>query len=267
MLSYQHIYHAGCLADVHKHAALCALLDVMAQKDKPLSYVETHAARGLYDLQSPESIKTGEAQSGITKILDDNIFKVDHIYMRVLNDIRTQYGADTYPGSPLIAQEILRDQDKIHLCELHPQEYEALKTNIKGKNIKTYKRDGYEALNALSPCTPRRGLVFIDPSFEIKKEYNDIISNIKKLHRKWNVASICVWYPLLPSNAHREMIDNLNDLNLPKTYINEVKFYEPGKETRGMYGSGLFFANIPFGVKEHVEEISNALSMKGKPLR
>lgn len=264
MLSYQHIYHAGCLADVHKHAALCALLDVMLQKDKPLSYVETHAGRGLYDLRSAESIKTGEAKSGIEKVLRDKLLPSDHIYMKTITNIHDQHGAYCYPGSPALAQYLLRENDRLHFSELHPQEYDALHTNIKGRNIRTHKRDGYETLNALAPFDPRRGVAFIDPSFEIKKEYTDIIKHVQSLHKKWNVAVICIWYPLLPSGAHTDMISGLEALNLPKTYINEVEFYKPQGESRGMYGSGMFFANIPFSVEERVATISSALSMKGE---
>ena len=65
MLSYQHIYHAGNLADVHKHALLAVMLDYMTRKEKPLSYLETHSGRGLYALDAAEAVKTGEAAAGI----------------------------------------------------------------------------------------------------------------------------------------------------------------------------------------------------------
>ena len=79
MLSYQHIYHAGNLADVQKHALLAWMLEYLTQKDKPLSYIETHAGRGLYDLGSDEALKTGEAQAGID--LAEGWFPADHPYI------------------------------------------------------------------------------------------------------------------------------------------------------------------------------------------
>tara|TARA_R110002072_G_scaffold136338_2_gene278765 strand:+ start:64 stop:867 length:804 start_codon:yes stop_codon:yes gene_type:complete len=263
MLSYQHIYHAGCLADVHKHAALCLLLNQMVQKDKPLSYVETHAGRGLYDLQSPESQKTGEAAAGIERVLKDKLFSNDHIYTKTLNAVKAKHGDHIYAGSPALAQEVLRDYDRIHLSELHPQEFDHLRHSMRGRNIKSYKRNGYETLRAISPCDPRRGFVFIDPSFEIKSEYGEIISHVKHVHRVWNVAVICVWYPLLPSGAHHEMIEGLQALDLPKTMVNEVEFYTQNGQSRGMYGSGLFIANLPYGVEDNLNAMTALLSMKG----
>ena len=128
MLSYQHIYHAGNLADVQKHALLAWMLDYLTQKDKPLSYIETHAGRGLYDLTSPEAVKTGEATAGIARI--EARFPPDHPYRRRLTEIRARYGTNAYPGSPMIAALTLRDGDTMHLAELHPQEHRALTDSL-----------------------------------------------------------------------------------------------------------------------------------------
>jgi 23S rRNA (adenine2030-N6)-methyltransferase len=125
MLSYQHIFHAGNLADVQKHALLAWMLDYLTQKDKPLTYIETHAGRGLYDLGSDEAIKTGEAEAGIARAED--WFDKDHPYLRRLNEVRASYGPLAYPGSPMIAALSLRDQDTMHLAELHPQERQHLR--------------------------------------------------------------------------------------------------------------------------------------------
>ena len=124
MLSYQHIYHAGNLADVHKHAMLASLLAYLARKDKPLSYIETHAGRGLYRLDAPEAMKTGEAAAGIGRAAA--LFPADHPYRRILAAVRDRYGRAAYPGSPLVAALSLRSGDRMHLAELHPQEFAAL---------------------------------------------------------------------------------------------------------------------------------------------
>ena len=116
MLSYQHIYHAGNLADVHKHSLLAWMLAYLTRKDKPLTYLETHSGRALYDLQDDAALKTGEAQQGIAKAL--SWFAADHPYASVLAKIKAAHGAQAYPGSPLIAAQMLRATDQIHLAEL-----------------------------------------------------------------------------------------------------------------------------------------------------
>ena len=128
MLSYQHLYHAGNLADVQKHALLAWMLDYLTLKDKPLSYIETHAGRGLYDLGADEALKTGEAAAGIARM--ENRFAPDHPYRRRLAEVRIQFGPMAYPGSPLIAALSLREGDTVHLAELHPQEHRALVENL-----------------------------------------------------------------------------------------------------------------------------------------
>ena len=128
MLSYQHIYHAGNLADVQKHMLLAHVLDYLAQKDKPLSYIETHDGRGLCELGSDEALKTAEAASGIAAL--ESRIRADHPYRRRLSETRARFGAMAYPGSPLIAALTLRDMDSQTLCELHPQEHDALRQNL-----------------------------------------------------------------------------------------------------------------------------------------
>ena len=124
MLSYQHAYHAGNMADVHKHALLAWILDYLTQKDKPLCYIETHAGRGLYDLAGDAAAKTGEAAQGIDRAAAR--FPPDHPYIRLLARTRAAHGPRAYPGSPMLAALALRPGDSLHLAELHPQEHAAL---------------------------------------------------------------------------------------------------------------------------------------------
>ena len=107
MLSYQHLYHAGNMADVHKHSLLAWMLQYLTQKEKPVSYIETHAGRALYDLTSDEAIKTGEAAEGINRVLAANWFSESHPYLQALTKIRAQHGPQSYPGSPLLAAECM----------------------------------------------------------------------------------------------------------------------------------------------------------------
>ena len=252
MLSYQHIYHAGCLADIHKHAVLCALLDILVQKDKPLTYIETHAGRGLYDLNAPEAQKTGEAAQGIGRLRKENWFDENHPYIKIFNS----FDDSIYPGSAILASRLLRPEDKMHLMELHPQEYYHLRTPMHGTGAHLYQKDGYEHLMALSPPNPRRGIVFIDPSYEIKSEYTQIPKIIEKLIKRWPVAVIYIWYPILNAGLHEHMKKDLQNLNIPKSAFFETRF----SSEKGMRGSGLFLANMPFGADAAISAVQDEIS-------
>ncbi|AXI42999.1 23S rRNA (adenine(2030)-N(6))-methyltransferase RlmJ [Sulfitobacter sp. SK011] len=252
MLSYQHIYHAGNLADVHKHALLAWMLEYLTRKDKPLTYMETHAGRALYDLTDVAAVKTGEAKQGITKV--DQWFDADHPYAKVLAKTRANHGPDAYPGSPLLAASLLRPTDVIHLAELHPREHSALDLAMSPYPVKCHLRDGFEMAFALTPPTPRRGLMLIDPSYEIKADYTDIPRHIGKLAKAWNVGIIAVWYPILTSRAHEPMLSALGGAH-PDALRHEVRF-APARPGHGMVGSGLFVINPPFGLAEAAKAIS-----------
>ncbi|MEP2717209.1 23S rRNA (adenine(2030)-N(6))-methyltransferase RlmJ [Pseudophaeobacter sp.] len=249
MLSYQHIYHAGNLADVQKHALLAVILSYMTRKDKPISYIETHAGRGLYHLDAPEAVKTGEAAAGIDRVVGDGLLPADHPLRQALASCQESHGATAYPGSPLIASTLLRPQDSLHFAELHPGEHEALRQALPRHRAKLHLQDGFELAQSLAPPTPRRGILLIDPSYEIKSDYGRIPGIIAHLHRKWNVGVIALWYPLLKDGAHVPMLRALENQGLPGALRHEVRF-PPAREGHRMIGSGMFLVNAPFGTEE-----------------
>lgn len=259
MLSYQHIYHAGNLADVQKHALLCAMLGYMTQKEKPLTYLETHAGRGLYQLDAPEAVKTGEAAAGIDLIEAQGLLPADHPYVQALARVRSVHGARAYPGSPLLAAECLRPQDKMYLAELHPQEYAGLDYVMSAFGAHVVRQDGFAMAQAVTPPEPRRGMVLIDPSYEVKADYDTIPRVIAQLHRKWNVGVIALWYPILTSGAHLPMLAALEAQELPKVLRHEVRF-PPARDGHRMVGSGLFVVNTPYGTQEEAARLSALFS-------
>jgi 23S rRNA (adenine2030-N6)-methyltransferase len=244
MLSYQHLFHAGNPADVHKHALLSVAFNYLTKKDKPLSYIETHAGRGLYDLDAPEAKKTGEAQVGIEKLAP--LFSKDHPYVQRLSETRAQFGAMAYPGSPLIAALSLRDSDTINLAELHPQEHSALSENLRPWGAHIHPHDGFYMALAISPPTPRRGLMFIDPSYEIKFDYETIPKHLIQINRKWNVGILMLWYPILLQQTHKAMLTDLTE-RFPDALRHEVRF-SPFHAGHRMVGSGIFIINPPYGL-------------------
>lgn len=254
MLSYQHGYHAGNLADVHKHALLSAVLDYMTRKDKPLSYIETHAGRGLYALDSDEALKTGEAAQGITRIERLNWFSPDHPYARALAATRADHGASAYPGSPLLAAYLLRRIDSIHLAELHPREFAALKQTMAPHGGIFRQIDGLEMALAITPPSPRRGLMLIDPSFEVKSDYELIPKVIGQVARKWNVGCIALWYPVLTTAPHVPMLGALMAAH-PDALRHEVRF-APARAGHGMVGSGMFIVSPPWGLRDEAARLT-----------
>ncbi|SFJ05193.1 23S rRNA (adenine(2030)-N(6))-methyltransferase RlmJ [Jannaschia pohangensis] len=253
MLSYQHAFHAGNAADVHKHAALAVALDYLTAKDKALSYLETHAGRGLYDLTDAAATKTGEAAQGIDRLLPR--FPADHPYVRALASLRDIHGPDRYPGSPLIAAHLLRAFDRIDLAELHPAEHEALTQAMPvNPNTRLHKRDGLEMARALTPPDPRRGLILIDPSWELRDDYDRMTRLLPLLHRKWGVGVVMLWYPLLADRRHVPMIRDLREA-LPEMIVHEVGF-PPARPGHGMIGSGLAIVNAPWGLQQALPALS-----------
>lgn len=252
MLSYQHAYHAGNAADVHKHALLASALGYMVRKDKPLVYMETHAGRALYDLESDAARKTGEAAQGIDQM--ERRFPADHPYRQALNYARALAGPRAYPGSPKVAECLLRDTDRMVLAEMHPQEWQALVAAMPGADVR--QADGPALAISLTPPTPRRGFCLIDPSYEMKTEYPAMPVLLSKLHRKWPVGVLALWYPILANGAERRMVTALKGLAAEKTLLHEVRF-PPARPGHGMIGSGMFFINPPFGLTDDVNRLTD----------
>lgn len=252
MLSYQHIYHAGNLADVHKHGLLAWMLAYLTRKEKPLTYIETHAGRALYDLADPAALKTGEAAQGIEKTA--SWFPEDHPLSHCLDAVRNSHGPASYPGSPLIAASLLRATDKLHLAELHPGEHAALDFALSSYPVKCYQQDGFELAHSLTPPTPRRGLILIDPSYEIKHDYNDVPRHMARISRAWNVGVICLWYPILTKGSHAPMLTALAAAH-PNALRHEVRF-PPARKGHGMIGSGMFVINPPYGLETEANRLA-----------
>ena len=260
MLSYQHSYHAGNLADVHKHSVLAAALAYMVQKDKPLTYLETHSGRGIYDLQSAESIKTGEAESGILCPEVQEWFSPASPYRQVIARTRQRFGASAYPGSPWVASEIMRPQDSLHLAERHPLEVNCLKEHLSHR-AQIYPEDGFSVAERLCPPSPRRGVMMVDPSYELESDYSGMPPFIYSIAKKWNVGVIFLWYPILVGGRHEAMADALGTA-LPRGCHHQVKF-RVAREGHRMIGSGLYTINAPYGLQEELARLSECFLSLG----
>jgi len=245
MLSYQHIYHAGNRADVHKHLALVMLIRRLQQKQAPMCFVDAHAGRGIYDLRSTEAQKTNEALHGIAQLASaaDPPDAV-HDYLDIVAGANPQGGLHQYPGSCGIAASLLREHDRAVLLELHPQEVAALKRMVAGdRRISVHARDCYEGLPALLPPPIRRGIVLIDPSYEVKSEYGAVVDLLGKVLRRWSTAVCVLWYPILREARHRHLLRSAAALSPPSASVCELHF--PAAQG-GLEGSGLIVVNTPW---------------------
>ncbi len=283
MLSYQHIFHAGNHADILKHCVLIQVLNSLNKKEKPYTFFDTHAASGLYDLTDGRSLKTGEAGRGIMALQGEcgNENQLPLLLKSYLDFVKTYIDDSRYPGSPEIERSYMRSQDTLILSELHPQEIENLRANMKRPcenkklpSIKIHNRNGWEMLTALTPPVTKRGAVLIDPSYEETSDYIDAADTICAVHKKWTNGIIMLWYPLL---AHREgeiesMLDRITegaralnsnieiaDLRLEvfdKAEHKEVSLDEfrasEGKNPPRLYGSGMLVLNAPWKLEEEV---------------
>jgi 23S rRNA (adenine2030-N6)-methyltransferase len=254
MLSYQHAYHAGAPADLHKHAALAGLLALLKRKPgRAITYLETHAGRALYDLGGAEALKTGEALRGIGAVQP-----TDHPFWAAVEAARAVGGPMAYPGSPMVAQSLLGPDDRITLMELHPAEHVALKAAMAGGNVSVHKRDGHEGLRALTPPQPRRGLALIDPSYEVKAEYLSTAMLALETATRWPEGVILVWYPLLPQGRHEQLVGPVEAVSPEGLIRDEVRFADA--PPRGMYGSGLLVLNPPYGAEDALAEARAAVA-------
>ena len=284
MLSYQHIFHAGNHADILKHSVLIQVLDSLNKKDKPYTFFDTHSGSGLYDLTDNRSLKTGEAQKGI-EVISKLGGELPPALTRYLDFVSAYLKDERYPGSPEIERSLMRKQDNLILSELHPQEIENLRNNMKAPlynkennpEVQVHNRSGWEMLKALTPPATKRGAVLIDPSYEEVADYQLAAATICAVHKKWTNGIIMLWYPLL---AHREgeieaMLDRITegaralnqnieiaDLRLEafdKDAHKEVSLDEfrasEGKNPPRLYGSGMLVLNTPWKLAEETQSV------------
>lgn len=253
MLSYQHIYHAGNMADIHKHLWLITVLDYLNKKDKPYCWLDTHSGRGLYDLSSTEANKTEEYKSGIERFYTD-LMKLKklprslELYREIIKGLPNN-SADkirTYPGSAYISAKTIRETDRFYGFDLHKQEFSHLKEALSTfKNAKTEQKSGYDGLKALFPPQQRRGGVLIDPSYEIKDEYGQCAKAIIKAYTKWPQGIYMIWYPIMKQGYHSNLLEPLKAFGLDdeKFHIDEWRFDDL---YHNMVGSGMVIINPPY---------------------
>ncbi len=256
MLSYRHAFHAGNHADVLKHFIEVQLLRYLAQKDKPFWYIDTHAGAGCYSLDSGYATQNAEYESGIARLWDrDDLPAALADYVALVKGINSDGAMKLYPGSPLVAQVLLRDADKMRLFELHPSDSELLQQNFAGSGALMQTADGFGALKALLPPPPRRALVLIDPPYEDKQDYQRVVSALGEGLKRFASGVYAVWYPQLQRSDARQLPEQLKKLPVKSWLHVALSVQEPGEDGFGMHGSGMFILNPPWNLHGVLQEV------------
>ncbi len=257
MLSYRHSFHAGNHADVLKHIVLMLILENLKQKEKGFYYLDTHAGVGRYRLFGDEAEKTAEFVEGIGRLWDKTDLPPDvQRYVDLIKKLN--YGGKElryYAGSPLIAAQLLRAQDRALLTELHPSDYPLLRNNFKQFENVTAKRDnGFQQLKATLPPKERRGLVLIDPPYELKEDYDLVVKAVEEGYKRFATGVYAIWYPVVLRQQTKRIIKGLEATDIRKILQIELAI-RPDSDQRGMTASGMIVINPPWTLEGQMKQI------------
>jgi 23S rRNA (adenine2030-N6)-methyltransferase len=261
-VNYRHIYHAGNFADVAKHVALLFCLAALKRKEAAFFALDTHAGRGLYDLQAAESVKSGEAARGVQQLIAAQLEAAPlGAYFEALRARRGKR-LSRYPGSPALISRALRPQDRAVLVETLPAEARAMQRELESLGysgrLEAKIGDGYAALKALLPPVERRGLVLIDPPYESMEELKLMLQAFAEAYERWPTGTYLMWYPIR-SAAQRSLVHaRFEALHIPKMLCADLAVY-PDDAGVGLAGSGLVIVNPPYGTDEFLQDSYRAI--------
>ncbi len=272
MLSYRHAFHAGNHADVLKHVVLIQLLRYLNQKDTPYTFIDTHAGAGVYALDSNHAVKNAEFETGISRLWERTDLPPPVAeYVELIKSLNPSGRMRYYPGSPYCADRVMREQDRLRLFELHPSEVKILYENFqkleahaaaqgvrpsaRGKRIMVQKADGFDSLKALLPPPSRRGLVLIDPPYEIKDDYRKVKKTLLDALTRFATGTYAVWYPVLQRMESRQFPDQL--MRLPASgWLNvTLTVSQPSPDGFGLHSSGMFVLNPPWTLEPMLRQL------------
>lgn len=262
MLSYRHAFHAGNHADVLKHFVEVQLLRYLAQKDKPFWYIDTHAGAGCYALDTGYAVQNAEFESGIARLWQrDDLPAPLAEYVELVKRINPDGQMKLYPGSPLVALELLREQDRMRLFELHPTDSDILRENFAGYGTQVLMQtaDGFGALKALLPPPPRRALVLIDPPYEDKQDYKRVVTALQEGLKRFANGVYAVWYPQLQRAEAKQLPEQLKKLPVKSWLHVALSVQAPSADGFGMHGSGMFVLNPPWTLYGVLQEVMPCL--------
>lgn len=251
-MNYRHAFHAGNFGDCMKHALLVWLIRALQRKPGAVSILDTHAGIGRYDLSGGPATRTGEFLSGIFRLLDDPPAPLAD-YVGLVREL------GLYPGSPAIARALLRPQDRLVCCELHPDDFLPLRGTFAGdRQVSVHRRDAWEALGALLPPPERRGLVLIDPPYEAPDEFEKLAAGLRLGHSRFPSGVFAAWYPIKHRAPVRAFHATMRESGIRDIVAAEFCLREPLDAAR-LNGCGMSIVNPPFRFEAEAEPILAAL--------
>jgi 23S rRNA (adenine2030-N6)-methyltransferase len=265
-MNYQHAFHAGNFADVHKHVVLARILTYLRAKPAAFRVIDSHAGAGRYDLLAAEPTRSGEWHAGIERLweatkgrLAAGVRELLGPYLETVAACNPDGNLRTYPGSPLVAEYLLRPQDRLIACEFEPRSAVALTAALRGdRRAKALAIDGWTAIGAYVPPKERRGIVLIDPPFEEAGDFTRLSGALAAAHRKWPTGVYLLWYPIKTHEASEGLARRLERLAIPRVLRSEIMLGPPRADA-GLVGSGLIAVNPPFTLEADLGALLPAL--------
>jgi 23S rRNA (adenine2030-N6)-methyltransferase len=255
MLAYRHAFHVGNPADVLKHIVLLGVLERMAAKDKGYWYIDTHAGAGSYQLSDRMAQRLAEYQTGIgllwgRKDMPSSVAA----YVKHIRTFNAGGELRTYPGSPALAGSMLRPQDHMRLFELHSTDFRLLDATWgQQSHVEVRHSDGFAGLKAMLPPPTRRGVVLLDPSYELDSDYGQLVASLRDAITRFATGVYCVWYPQLQSLESIRLPKRLKALSPAGWLHAQLSTAAPRPDGFGLLGSGMFVINPPFGLHESLK--------------
>ncbi|MBN8872700.1 MAG: 23S rRNA (adenine(2030)-N(6))-methyltransferase RlmJ [Rhodospirillales bacterium] len=264
-MNYRHGFHAGNFADCMKHALLVWLVQALQRKPAPLFVLDTHAGAGRYDLTDERARRTGEAEAGIRRLRADPPAALAPYLASVAAALALPSrsaggeGDNAYPGSPSLLRALLRPQDRLACCELHPEEAAALRRYFgHDPQVAVHQRDAWEALRGLLPPREKRGLVLLDPPFEDRQEFARLATGLATAAARFPTGVLAAWYPIKHRAPVRAFLDAVGESGLRDVVAAELWLREPLDPAR-LNGCGLLVVNPPYGFETAAPALLAAL--------
>jgi len=261
MLSYRHIYHAGNHADILKHITMSQICRHFIKKDSPFFYLDTHAGIGQYELNSEQAQKNKEYHSGISRLFSESaVPEAIEGLLEIVRDMNPTDQLEYYPGSPKVVDYYTRQKDKLHLCELHPNDYPLLAALFPQKRkANVVKENGFAAVKAMLPPPQKRGFVLMDPPYEVKKDYQFVVKSLEEGYKRFPQGTFAIWYPVLGRQQADHLLKSVKATNIRNILLLELNVRDTEKE-RGMAGSGMIIVNPPWTLEQDAREFMPFLS-------
>ena len=258
-MNYRHAYHAGNFADVVKHAVLALVIEHLKLKPAPFRVIDTHAGIGVYDLTSEAAQKTGEWREGIGRLMAAKLSpaaaEVLAPYLDVVRRLNPGGALVRYPGSPLLARELMRADDRLVVNELHPEDQDELKRHFAhDPQVRVMALDAWTALKALLPPPERRGVMLIDPAFEQTGELTRLVGGLKEAARRFATGTFLLWYPIKEMAPVAAFRREVAALGFPKAMAIELMIRGSADQTR-LNGAGLIAVNAPFTLSSKLDAL------------